>query len=130
VGISVLTNDLEGPMADFQQITVAEEGTVTIVRFVDSKIRDEDQIQVLGDELFSLVDNDNTKSLLLNFEDVEIMSSAALGKLIRLDKKVKKSEGKLKLCSICANIYEVFSITKLDQMYDIHPDQASALGAF
>ncbi len=117
-------------MADFQQITVAEEGTVTIVRFVDSKIRDEDQIQVLGDELFSLVDNDNTKSLLLNFEDVEIMSSAALGKLIRLDKKVKKSEGKLKLCSICANIYEVFSITKLDQMYDIHPDQASALGAF
>ena len=130
MGISVLTNDLEGPMADFQQITVAEEGTVTIVRFVDSKIRDEDQIQVLGDELFSLVDNDNTKSLLLNFEDVEIMSSAALGKLIRLDKKVKKSEGKLKLCSICANIYEVFSITKLDQMYDIHPDQASALGAF
>ncbi len=117
-------------MPDYQQIAVNEVGAVTVVRFLNSKIRDEDEIQQLGDELFSLVDNDNKRSLLLNFQDVEIMSSAALGKLIRLDKKVKKSKGKLKLCSICPNIYEVFTITRLHQVYDIHDNQPAALTAF
>ena len=117
-------------MATYEQITVNALGNVTVVRFLDKKIRDEEQIQKLGDELFSLVDEENSKAILLNFKDVEIMSSAALGKLIRLDKKVKKAGGKLKLCSICPNIYEVFTITKLNQVYDIHPDERAGLAAF
>lgn len=117
-------------MANYQQIAVSEVGPVTVVRFLNKKIRDEDEIQQLGDELFSLVDDQETKRLLLNFEKVDIMSSAALGKLIRLDKKVKKADGQLKLCCICPNIYEVFTITKLNQVYDIYDDQRSALAAF
>ena len=58
------------------------------------------------------------------------MSSAALGKLIRLDKKVKQAGGQLKLCNICPNIYEVFTITKLNQVYEIHDDERAAIAAF
>ena len=48
---------------------------------------------------FSLIDEAGRKKILLNFSKVEYLSSAALGKLITLDKKVKAKAGRLKLCS-------------------------------
>ena len=117
-------------MENYRQINVNALGNVTVVRFRDKKIRDEQQIQVMGEELFSLVDDEHCKALLLNFEDVEIMSSAALGKLIRLDKKMKKAGGQLKLCGVCPNIYEVFAITKLNKVYEIHTTERAGLASF
>ena len=64
-------------------------GDVSMVRFLDRKIIDAANIQELGDELFSLVEKESRKNLLLNFASVEFLSSAALNKLIILDKKVK-----------------------------------------
>ena len=87
-------------MADYQQINTTEIGDVTVVKFVNSKIIDEEQIQQFGEELLSLVTGENRHSLLLNFEGIEFLSSAALGKLIKLDKTLKTAGGKLKLSSI------------------------------
>ena len=86
--------------------------------------------QELGDELFGLVEMDNRKSLLLNFSRVEFLSSAALNKLILLDRSVKKHGGRLKLCSLRPEIQEVFVITRLNQMFDIYDEEADALRAF
>ena len=47
-----------------------------------------------------------------------------------MDKKVKAAGGKLKLCSVKAEIYEVFAITKLNKLFDIQDDQERALEAF
>ena len=105
-------------------------GDVTVVNFVDRKILDEANIQELGQELFQLVEDDNRKKLLLNFSSVEFLSSAALGKLITLDKKVKAHSGKLKLSNIRPEIYEVFAITKLNKLFDIKDDEADALAVF
>jgi anti-sigma B factor antagonist len=66
----------------------------------------------------------------LNFSSVGFMSSAALGKLITLDKKVKAKGGVLKLCNIKPEIYEVFAITRLDRLFDIKKDESEALAAF
>jgi hypothetical protein len=43
---------------------------------------------------------DGRKKLIVDFCNVEYYSSAALGKLITLDKKMKAAKGKLRLCSI------------------------------
>ena len=77
-----------------QRLVVDDVGDVTVVRFVDRKILDELNIQELGQELFQLVEEDHKTRLLLNFQQVEFLSSAALGKLITLDKKVKAHGGK------------------------------------
>ena len=68
-----------------RRIDVSKIGDVTVVKFLDKKILDETNIQELGVELFGLVEQDNRKSILLNFSHVEFLSSAALGKLITLD---------------------------------------------
>lgn len=117
-------------MAAHRRLEVSEVGDVTVVRFVDRKILDEANIQELGVELFQLVEEENCKKLLLNFSNVDFLSSAALGKLITLDKKVKAHDGKLKLSNIRPEIYEVFAITKLNKLFDIKDDEADALASF
>jgi len=117
-------------MVVHRRMQVSEVGDVSVVRFVDRKILDEANIQELGQELFQLAEDDNRKKLLLNFVSVEFLSSAALGKLITLDKKVKARGGRLKLSNIRPEIYEVFAITKLNKLFDIKDDEADALAAF
>src|SRR5260370_17847795 len=70
-----------------KRLEIEDIGDVTVVCFTDRKILDEQNIQVIGEQLFSLVDEMSRKQLLLNFTNVEYMSSAALGKLITLNKK-------------------------------------------
>jgi anti-sigma B factor antagonist len=117
-------------MSEYRRLAIEEVGDVTVVRFRDQKILDDLNIQELGRELAQLVEVENRKKLLLNFSAVEFLSSAALGKLITLDKKVKAAAGMLKLCNIQPQTYEVFAITKLNRLFDIKDNEADALAAF
>ena len=117
-------------MTGYQRLDVNEVGDVTVVRFRDRKIIDDMNIQELGKELFRLIERDNRQKLLLNFSSVDFLSSAALGKLITLDKKVKAYGGVMKLSNIRPEIYEVFAITKLNRLFEIQDDEADALAAF
>jgi len=117
-------------MPTHKRIDVSKVGEVTVVKFVDKKILDEAGIQELGAELFSLVEHDNRRSIVINFDNVDFLSSAALGKLITLDRKVKSVQGRLKMCSIRPEILEVFQITKLNKVFDIRGDEAEAISAF
>jgi anti-sigma B factor antagonist len=105
-------------------------GGITVVSFVDTKIVTEENIQEVGDQLYSLVEDEGHKELLLNFGNVQYLSSAALGKLINLKKKVGAVKGVLKLCCIHPDLLEVFKITRLDQVFQIHKDEQSALDKF
>jgi len=117
-------------MPNYRRLEVSEAGDVTVVQFVDRKILDEANIQEMGQELFDLVERQQHKKLLLNFSNVEFLSSVALGKLITLNKKCKENKAQLKLCGIRGEIFEVFTITKLDKLFDIEGDEADALAKF
>ncbi|MGA2616219.1 MAG: STAS domain-containing protein [Thermoguttaceae bacterium] len=117
-------------MTALRRLDVTEIGDVTVVRFRDRKIVEDINIQELGSEMFQLVEVDHRDKLLLNFSDVDFLSSAALGKLITLDRKMKAHGGTLKLTNIRPEIYEVFAITKLNRLFDIKDDEADALAAF
>src|SRR5438309_11660659 len=113
-----------------RRLEVEPIGDVTVVNFIDHKILDEQNIQIIGEQLFSLVDQDHVKKMLLNFRNVEYLSSAALGKLITLNKKVQAAGGRLVLCNIDPQIREVFEITKLDKLFVIRGDEQEALQQF
>jgi anti-sigma B factor antagonist len=117
-------------MAPYRRVDASEVGDVTVVRFRDHKIIEDINIQELGQEMFHMVEVDGRSKLLLNFSSVDFLSSAALGKLITLDKKMKAHGGALKLSNIRPEIYEVFAITKLNRLFDIRDDEAEALAAF
>jgi len=113
-----------------RRLEVEHIGDVPVVHFVDKKILDEQNIQIIGEQLFSLVDEDGLRKILLNFGNVEYLSSAALGKLITLNKKLQQGGGKLILCNIAPQIHEVFEITKLDKFFKIRKDEQTGLQEF
>ncbi|MGO8688268.1 MAG: STAS domain-containing protein [Thermoguttaceae bacterium] len=117
-------------MANYRRLEVKQVGDVTVVRFRDHKIVEDVNIQELGSEMFQLIEVENRNKLLLNFSAVDFLSSAALGKLITLDKKMKAHGGTLKLSNIRPEIFEVFTITRLNRLFDIKDDEADALAAF
>ena len=117
-------------MAGNRRIDIEEINGVTVAKFTDKKILDEGNIQLIGNQLFSLVDEDRRQKIVLDFSNVEYLSSAALGKLITMDKKVKAISGKLRFCNIRSDILEVFKITRLDKLFQIRDNQEKALEGF
>ena len=105
-------------------------GDVLVVYFEDAQILDESKIQQISEELMTLVDKVPHGKLLLNFSKVKFMSSSVLGRLVHLSKKCKKEQVDLKMCNIAADIMEVFKITRLVRVFDIHEDENAALEAF
>jgi anti-sigma B factor antagonist len=110
-----------------RRLEVEDRDDITVVNFVDKKILDEQNIQIIGEQLFSLVDELGRRKVILNFSNVEFLSSAALGKLLTLNRKLQAVRGKLALCNIAKEIREVFQITKLDKLFSIQPDENAAL---
>ncbi|MEO2030549.1 MAG: STAS domain-containing protein [Planctomycetaceae bacterium] len=117
------------PSSD-QRLDIEEIGSVTVARFLDRKILDEANIELVGRELFALVDSDARTQVILDFSLVEYLSSAALGKLITMHKKVSTAGGKLLLCNIQKDILEVFQLTRLDQVLTLCKTLDDALAKF
>ena len=111
-------------------LKIRASGMVDLVEFADRKILEELAIQEIGDELQRLVDTKPGIKLLLNFNNVDHLSSAALGMLITLNKKVKDQDGTLRLSDINKQIFEVFKITRLNRVFDIYDTEDQALAAF
>ena len=114
-------------MSNMRRIEVSDAASVSVVRFQDQKIIDPEAIQELGQELFDLVERDDRKKLVLNFSNVEFLSSAALGKLITFEKKAKRNDAQLILTNISPEIFQVFAITNLDKLFQIKDAEADAL---
>ena len=106
------------------------DGGLSVVEFADRRILDELCIQEIQDELSKLVESDSPGNVLLSFKNVEHLSSAALGMLITLQKRVEEHQGKLKLSDINTQIYEVFKITRLNKVFEIHPSVEKARASF
>ena len=114
-------------MANTHRIQVNESANISIVQFKDKKILAPETILELGQELFDLVDRDDRKKIVLNFKNVEFLSSAALGKLITFQKKSKRANAELILTNIAPEIFQVFTITNLDKLFQIKDSEADAL---
>jgi anti-sigma B factor antagonist len=102
-----------------KHLEVEQIGDVTVARFTDKKILDEQTLQAIREQLFGLVGELGRCKLLLDFGSVEYLSSPILGELITLHKQVNAAGGQLMLCNIDPQIYEVFEITKLNKLFDV-----------
>ena len=110
-----------------KRLEVEDVGEVTKVKLVDTKILDKQNIQIIGEQLFSLVDEYGLRKVVLNLQNVEYLSSAAIGKMITLDKKLFSVGGRLVLCCIDPQIYEVFKTTKLNKLFKCIKEEKIAL---
>jgi len=112
------------------RLRVAEQDGITRIEFVDRNILDEANIQQIGDEVSQIIDARAEPKLLISFENVDHLSSAALGTLITINNKIRSKNGQLRLANIDPQIYEVFVITKLNKLFEIHEGAEEAIASF
>ena len=92
---------------------------VTLVTFNDERLVDENQIRELHELFEPVVEKNQNRKLVLNFDNVKFMTSALLGLLVRIHKRVTEHGGRIQLCNLDTNIHRVFEITKLTKIFDI-----------
>ena len=109
------------------RISVEYRDNAAVVSFTDEKILEERDIKALRDSSMSVVEPAERIKLILDFSNVRFLSSAVIGLLIRLSKRIYEKYGQLKLCNINTNIFEIFKITRLTTTFDIHKDIESAV---
>ena len=107
-------------------IRISTEPECTRVEFTEKHIIDEVVIRIIGNELTKLVDETPRPRIIVSFRGVEHLSSAALGTLITITKRVKAKDGQLRLCDINSQILQIFEITKLNRILRIEKDLAAA----
>ncbi len=112
------------------RIRVVDQDGVKRIEFLDRNILDEANIQQIGDEIARLVDEQPQPKVLISFQNVDHLSSAALGTLITINNKVRGRDGQLRLADIDPQIYEVFVITKLNKLFQIYDSSDQALASF
>jgi len=109
-------------------ISVEYTGNATIVKFTDERILEEKDIKALQDSIMPIIESASGRiNLILDFGNVRFLSSAVLGLLIRISKRIYEYDGQLRLCSINPKIYEIFKITRLTKTFDIYENIEGAI---
>ena len=107
-----------------------EKGNVRVVEFTNNKILDEANIAEIGSTLNAMIDEEESPKMLLDFANVDHLSSAALGMLINANNRIRQKNGQLRLANIKPQILEVFVITKLNKLFKIMPTREEAQASF
>ena len=68
--------------------------------------------------------------LLLDLSGVDYLSSAALGAIVGLYKRVTQYDGRLRLCGVNEQIAELFEMMRLHTVLSVFPDRGEALAGF
>jgi anti-anti-sigma factor len=105
-----------------------ERGDTTIVTFTDPQLVEERKILVLGDELTRIVEQAAGRTVVLNFDRVDYLSSHLLAKIVRLHQKIASTGGKLILVGLKPEIHENLLTTNLHKVLNVR-DRDEVLGA-
>lgn len=109
------------------RISVEYTERATIVTLSDEKILEEKDIRKLQESVMSVIEQAERINLVMDFRNVRFLSSAVLGLLIRISKRVYEQDGQLRLCNINPKVHEIFKITRLTKIFDIYEDIESAV---
>jgi anti-anti-sigma factor len=81
-----------------------------------------------ANQVGELITGTNPK-ILIDFTDIDSVTSAGLRALLLLFKKAKASGGVFALCGVNDEVREVLNISGFTPMFSIHPNRAEGLAA-
>ena len=103
---------------------------VSVVSFHDNAMLDTLTIQRIGRELYEVVEQPKSRRVLIDFQNIRFLSSQALGVLLTLRHKAEKSGVEVVFAGLRPELAKVFTLTKLDKMFQFFPAREAALRHF
>lgn len=86
------------------------------------------ELEKIGTELYRLIDEEDRRRIILDFEKVKYISSQAIGILMKMRKKMAAlKHTKLVLCSVSPALQQLLKITGLDKLLTVKPTQKEAI---
>lgn len=116
---------------DFQPhyLAVSEQDDVVVVRFVLSQLTEDENVEILGRELFALVDHYNFPKVVVDMTGVSFITSSVLGKIITLHRKMRRNDGQLVLCQLEDGVVETLETSRLINYFTTADDVTGAIAA-
>ncbi|HEV3439455.1 MAG TPA: STAS domain-containing protein [Gemmata sp.] len=102
---------------------IEQGGNITILTFTDDM---RDGQNVLARELGDFSTESGDHHLLLNFINVKYLNSVELGTLINLHKRLQSAGGRLTLFNLNAQVFQIFTTTRLDTLLTICREASEA----
>ncbi len=100
---------------------------VMLVTFRDRILLDTEELKIIEKDLLALVVGHPGVKVVVDFENVQSLSSQMLGALLKLGDQVGRLDGRLGLCNVNRNIRRAFEITKLKRIFRIYDTQIAAI---
>jgi anti-sigma B factor antagonist len=105
---------------DYLPVKDSAAGDLIVVYFAGYRAQlDEEVLDHIDGQLLALADEPSDSDLLLDFGNVEYVSSRALGTLVSLHKRLLARSRHLTVGNLRPDVYEVFAVTRLDQLLDL-----------
>jgi anti-sigma B factor antagonist len=115
----------------FKHLKLRDVDGVAVVDFVNADIVYASAVvEEIGQELHSLLSKYSLTKILLNFKDVQYVTSSMLGQLAHLQKAADAVRVQLKVVGLGPTLKDIFQIGHFDRILDIHDDEATAIKAF
>jgi anti-anti-sigma factor len=92
---------------------------MTVARLT-ARTLDEFNTEAVGEELSAVADQLGGRNLHLDLGEVHLLTSTGLAKLLCLHRQVRTLGGQLSLCNVHPEVYEVFVVTCLTGILDVH----------
>ena len=103
----------------------------SVVEFRTPSLMDPIILEEIGKELYRLVDEEDRRKLILDFEKVQYLSSQAIGIILTLNKKLAPLKySKMVLCGVGPKLMDLLKITRLDRILTIKATQHEAVKVF
>ncbi len=90
---------------------------------------DADSVAQFKKTAYKIVD-DGCCRLVLDCQAMDFVDSMGLGALISLLRKVRTSQGDLKIAALKQDVHSIFEITRLHRLFEILPDWKTACEKF
>ena len=110
------------------QVEVIDE--THVLRLRDQKLIDSNVVDDLREELLRYVADEMPPKLVISFKEVARFSSENFGALLDTNNLAKANDCEVRLCEVSDQIREIFAITRLDQIFEIHGSIPGAMGLF
>lgn len=110
------------------KVNTRQIGKVSVVD-LNGKITIGEGDVVLRNTVQELLDGGNA-NIILNLEKVSYMDSAGIGELVACYKRAKEKQGQVKLLNPSGKVYDLLSLTKLEEVFDTYKDEKEALVSF
>ena len=111
-------------------LIVAERGGITVIQIDEPSLSQAAVVQRIGSALRDIAEEQSNARMIIDFTEVQSVSSMAIGEIITLQKLIQSKGGQLRLAALSPAIRAAFRTLGLDRRLKIHDSVRDAENAF